>query len=85
MDFMSIVPMYKTIFARRESLESQRQFEWAMKEADRQHHEKVHDLKNRRRTESSLWIPSRLRKGSRSSENSDISEIECKPTTIKWS
>ncbi|KAJ2852650.1 hypothetical protein IWW36_000007 [Coemansia brasiliensis] len=77
--------MYKTIFARRESLESQRQFEWAMKEADRKHHEHVHDLKHRRHTESRLWIPSRLRKGSRSSEDSNISELDCKPTTIRWS
>ncbi|KAJ2361865.1 hypothetical protein H4S01_005069, partial [Coemansia sp. RSA 2610] len=73
MDFMSIVPMYKTIFARRESLESQREMDWAAQEADRKHREHVRELKHRRYTESSLWVPSRFRKSRRDSAASDTS------------
>ncbi|KAJ1780500.1 hypothetical protein LPJ77_000643 [Coemansia sp. RSA 2523] len=83
MDFMSFVPAYRTIFARRESLESQREQEWLAKEADRKHREHVHELKHRRYTESSLWVPSRLRKNRRNSDASDSSDTD-KTTTIRW-
>ncbi|KAJ2357718.1 hypothetical protein GGF43_001293 [Coemansia sp. RSA 2618] len=83
MDFMAIVPAYRTIFARRRSLETQHEQEWRAQEADRKHREHMRELTHRRNSELSLWIPSRLRKHRRDSAASDTSEPE-KPTTIKW-
>ncbi|KAJ2715008.1 hypothetical protein H4R19_001432 [Coemansia spiralis] len=80
MDLMSIVPLYRTVLSHRETQDSQREREWAAREADRKHRERVRELTRKRHSELSLWIPARFRKPC-----PPPAELpEPKPTTIQW-
>ncbi|KAJ1936690.1 hypothetical protein GGF37_005506, partial [Kickxella alabastrina] len=70
MDF-AIYPLYKSIFTRRESLEAQQRAEYEAREADRLHRERIRELKYKKVTECSIWIPSRLRLHKRSNKSND--------------
>ncbi|KAJ2232783.1 hypothetical protein H4R99_000848 [Coemansia sp. RSA 1722] len=84
MDF-GIVPLYRAIFERRQSLEAQQMVEYEAREADRQHRERVRDLKHRRLTETPIWIPSKLRPRKNSDQSSNCASPPVSPTTtIRW-
>ncbi|KAJ2794489.1 hypothetical protein H4R21_005479 [Coemansia helicoidea] len=80
MDFISIVPLYRSMVSQQETLASQHEREWAAREADRKHRERVRELTRKRHSELSLWIPARFRKP----RPAPAESLEPKPTTIQW-
>ncbi|KAJ1719120.1 hypothetical protein LPJ61_006379 [Coemansia biformis] len=83
MDFMNIMPLYKTAFNHRYTQDSRRELEWAAREADRKHRERVRELMQKRQTELSMWIPARFRKP-RAEATGLEGAGEPPSTTIKW-
>ncbi|PIA15540.1 hypothetical protein COEREDRAFT_81874 [Coemansia reversa NRRL 1564] len=81
MDMMGFSPVYNAVFALQKYSRGQQELEYASKEADRKHREYVRELKYKRHTELSLWVPSRFRKNHR---NAVAVELADRPTTIKW-
>ncbi|KAJ1804881.1 hypothetical protein LPJ56_006633 [Coemansia sp. RSA 2599] len=82
MDF-NIIPLYRAIFVRRQSLEARQMVEYEAQEADRLHRERVRELKHKKLTETPIWIPSRFRPRRHSDQSSSCASPPS-PTTIRW-